>query len=176
MIVSITVLDQSLAVAPSVATALPVVVDQQQLQNLNMNFMAEGSSASTQRIQMQHQQQQLQQPEWHTMGSSRDEAVSDNVTGGSLSSTANTSPAMSASIDTDEASRDMMPMNANFMDDVSPEAASGASSSTGHMNMQVRRNWKMGIAMRSRDILKFIYTYIRKQVLENGPGKRVRLA
>lgn len=80
------------------------------------------------------------------MGSSRDEMVSDcvtghaaeSLTGGSLSSTANTSPAMSASMDTDEASRDMMTMHPNsFMDVVSPCTTSANSSSTGHMNLHV---------------------------------------
>lgn len=85
------------------------------------------------------QQQQQQQTEWPC----REETASDgmlqahSLTGGSMSSTATTSPAMSASMDTDEASRDnMMTMNGNFMDVVSPCTTSATSSSMGHMNLQ----------------------------------------
>lgn len=92
----------------------------EQLPDVNC-YLGEGSSAP--------------QSDWQSMGSSRDEMVSghatESLTGGSLSSTANTSPAMSASMDTDEASRDMMTMHASsLMDVVSP----CTTSSMGQMN------------------------------------------
>lgn len=93
-------------------------------------YLGEGSS-------LQHHHQ----PDWQSTGSSRDEMVSDGVTGqpaesltgGSLSSTANTSPAMSGSMDTDEVN------SSSFMDVVSSCTNSGASSTTGNMNLQVTR-------------------------------------
>lgn len=100
-----------------------------------------------------------QQEEWPSMGSSsREDTASDgmlllgqvsaeSVTGGSLSSTATTSPAMSASMDTDETSRDNM-MNVNFMDSVvSPCTTSGTttSSSMGHMHLQVCKRGEEGL-------------------------------
>lgn len=114
-------------------------------------FLPLGSSASPSAAAIMGSLQQ----EWPTLGglSSREEnttvsdvmvpsggQVSESMTGGggSMSSTATTSPAMSASMDTDEASRDMM--NANFLDAVSPCTTSATSSSMGHMNLQVGDN------------------------------------
>lgn len=129
-------------------TADPVVSVAEQLDV--SCFLPLGSSASPSAAALMGSLQQ----EWPTLGglSSREEnttvsdvmvpsggQVSESMTGGgSMSSTATTSPAMSASMDTDEASRDMM--NANFMDAVSPCTTSATSSSMGHMNLQVGNN------------------------------------
>lgn len=126
-------------------TANPVVSVAEQLDV--SCFLPLGSSASPSAAAIMGSLQQ----EWPTLGemSSREEnnivsdgiapsgQVSESMTGGggSMSSTATTSPAMSASMDTDEASRDVM--NANFMDAVSPCTTSATSSSMGHMNLQV---------------------------------------
>lgn len=117
----------------SVNSNTPVGEDQ-----LDVNCYLPGSSSST------------HQPEWQSMGSSRDDMISEgggtgqereSLNGGSTSSTATTSPAMSASMDTDEASRDTMSntMNVNFMDVVSPCPNSSATSSTGNMYLQVSK-------------------------------------
>lgn len=129
-------------------TANPVVSVAEQLDV--SCFLPLGSSASPSAAAIMGSLQQ----EWPTLGemSSREEnnivsdgiapsgQVSESMTGGggSMSSTATTSPAMSASMDTDEASRDVM--NANFMDAVSPCTTSATSSSMGHMNLQVGIN------------------------------------